>query len=143
MDDLRHLEEVVRELITLYEISAPPIPIEGMLQNPHDDMWREIDMTEMSGSFLTAVKTPYALRMSLARFLVRNILRSPWGTKRKLDQIITTDDTTNQFARMIAMPADFVFELVPESRQPDVMSLHFEVPEDDARLRLEELSAYH
>ena len=141
MADTQALEQVVRELIELYTVTAPPIPIERMLQHPHPDMWNEVDMTDFSSSFLN-VTTPFSPRMSLARFLARQIAKSPWGQKRGLDGLDDDEDRLHRFARIIVMPIDLVMEINTESRTPQIISLHFEVPEDDARLRLQDLATY-
>lgn len=138
MTDMKDLESVGRELIHLYSVSAPPIPIERMLQHPHPDMWDDVDMNDFSSTFLK-VSTPYSPRMSLARFLARQIAKSPWGQQRGLDGMDEDEQVIHSLARVITMPRDLVMEINAESRTPQLISLHFEVPEDDARLRLEEL----
>ncbi len=139
MADIQKLEQVVRELIELYGVSAPPIPIERMLQHPHPDMWIDVDMDDFSSSFLN-VKTPFSPRISLARFLARQIAKSDWGAKRGLKEMDGDDDAIYRFARIIVMPVDLVMELNAVSRTPQLVSLHFEVPEEDARLRLQDLA---
>ena len=141
MADTQQLEQVVRELIQLYSVTAPPIPIERMLQHPYADMWNEVDMNDFSATFLN-VSTPFSPRISLARFLARQIVKSAWGQQRGLDGMDNDDESIHRFARMIAMPVDLVMEINAESRTPQLISLHFEVPEEDARLRLGELAAY-
>ncbi len=81
--------------------------------------------------------------MSLARFLARHIAKSSWGQQRGLDGIDDDDPIIHRFARVIAMPGEMVMEINAESRTPELISLHFEVPEDDAKLRLDELKAYN
>jgi hypothetical protein len=141
MADLQELEQVVRELVQLYAVTAPPIPIERMLQHPHPDMWNDVDMTDFSSSFLN-ITTPFSPRMSLARFLARQIAKSEWGQKRGLAWMDEDEESIYPFARMIAMPVDLVMEISADSRTPQLISLHFEVPEDDARLRLQDIATY-
>ena len=138
---MQELEAVGRELMQLYSVAAPPIPIERMLQHPHPDMWDEVDMNDFSATFLN-VSTPYSPRMSLARFLARQIAKSPWGHARGLDGVDEDDTIIHGLARVLIMPADLVMEISETSWTPQLISLHFEVPEDDARLRLSELSAH-
>lgn len=138
-ENKQKLEAVGRELIHMYSVSAPPIPIERMLQHPHPDMWDEVDMDNISSTFLN-ISTPYSPRMSLARFLARQIAKSPWGRQRGLAGLDDDEEAIHSLARVIIMPADLVLELSESSRTPQLISLHFEVPEDDARLRLSELS---
>ncbi|MEP7294339.1 MAG: hypothetical protein ABI835_21295 [Chloroflexota bacterium] len=140
-DDMEQLEAVGRELMQLYSVAAPPIPIERMLQHPHPDMWDEVDMNDFSATFLN-VSTPYSPRMSLARFLARQIAKSPWGRKRGLEGIDDDESLIHSLARVLIMPADLVMEINETSRTPQLISLHFEVPEDDARLRLSELGVH-
>jgi hypothetical protein len=136
--DAKQLESVTQELIELYSITAPPIPIERMLQHPLDDMWDDVDVSDLTGNFLN-ISTPFSPRMSLARFLARHIARSNWGTKRGLGGLNADDESIHRFARVIVMPKNLLTEISAESRTPELISLHFEVPEDDARLRLLEL----
>lgn len=141
MSDLHKLDLVVKELLTLYSISAPPIPIESMLQHPHPNMWNEVDLKDLSSSFLN-ISTPFSPRISLARFLAKTIAKSPWGEERGLPEIVHDDQSIYRFARAIIMPAEMVLEINDDARTADLISLHFEVPLDDARLRLEELAGY-
>lgn len=136
MADMQALESIGRELIQLYGIVAPPIPIEQMLQHPHPDMWEEVDMNDFSSTFLN-VSTPYSPRMSLSRVLARQIAKSPWGEQRGMSE--DDERIIHSLARVIIMPADLITEINEASRTPQLISLHFEVPEEDARLRLEEL----
>ncbi len=138
MANAKQLEAVVRELLEMYGVAAPPIPIERVLQHPHSDMWDEVDVSDLTGNFLN-ISTPFSPRMSLARFLARHIAKSPWGIKRGLGGLGADDESIHHFARVIIMPIDLVLELNTNSRTPQLISLHFEVPEDDARLRLLEL----
>ncbi len=143
MSDLNQIESIATELIKAFDIENPPIPIEIMLQRPKSDMWAEVDITELSVGFL---KTGghFSPRMSLARLLARHILQSDWGERRGLHEIFKNDkseELLRAFARMLIMPAEMVKALSPGARNPVTMSMHFEVPEDDARLRLKELGS--
>ncbi len=141
MSDLNQLETIATELISTFEIENPPIPIEIMLQRPKSDMWDEVDITELSVGFL---KTGghFSPRMSLARLLARHIVQSEWGRQRGLYDMMKQDKDEmllRAFARMLIMPANMVKALSSGARTPIAMSMHFEVPEEDARLRLKEL----
>lgn len=138
MADHKQLETIASELITTFEIISPPIPIESMLQHPKPDMWEEVDITKLSGGFLS-IKETYSPRMSLARLLARHIVSSDWGKERGMFAMIRTDEDLHAFARMLIMPQAMVKALSSGARTPTTMSLHFEVPEEDARLRLNEL----
>ncbi len=139
MADLSSLETVATEVIETFEIQAPPVPIESMLQHPRPGMWEEVDITKLSGGFLS-VKDTYSPRMSLTRLLARHIVNSEWGRARQMHDMIKTDAAIHAFARMLIMPASMVQALSKSARNPTTMSLHFEVPEDDARQRLIELT---
>lgn len=132
------LEQIAREICETFEVYAPPVPIEIMLQRPPVGMWAEVDVTQLSGSFLS-IKERYSPRMSLARLLVRHIAASKWGQERGLDSLLGDGDMLGAFARMLIMPEDMVLGLTSNARNPKTMGLHFEVPEDDARQRLLEL----
>ncbi|MDZ4768955.1 MAG: 16S rRNA (guanine(966)-N(2))-methyltransferase RsmD [Chloroflexota bacterium] len=137
------LEKIVSELMILYAITAPPIPLERMLQAPAAGMWGDIDPSNISLSFFK-VDVPFSPRMSLARFLARTIATSPWGIARGLNTFdaIDSDEVFQRFARTIMMPASMIQELQPDARKPALMSAHFEVPEDDAALRLFDVRDY-
>ncbi len=140
MVDLKHLEGLTRDLIAEYELTAPPIPVEMILQNPRADMWDDLDITQISGSFIQ-VGDNYSPRMSMARVLARHITLSTWGERRGVNE--TLDDPSLQaFARMLVMPATMILELNASARTPELISAHFEVPVEDARLRLNDLKTY-
>lgn len=139
MVDFAHLEAVVEELMSAFKIAAPPIPIESMLQHPLEDMWEEVDITQLSSSFLNVTQS-YSPRMSLARLLARHVVNCPWGEQRHLKGVDRDETTLYRFARMLVMPSNMVHQLTPTARTPHLVSVHFEVPEADAQLRLQELS---
>ena len=141
MAALPPLEILAGQVIATFEIKNPPIPIESMLQHPGKGMWDEVDITRLSGGFLN-VKDPYSPRMSLARLLARHIINSEWGYARQMDSMITSDEAMHAFARMLIMPFEMVSALSVNARNPSILSPHFEVPEEDARLRLNELVDY-
>jgi hypothetical protein len=139
MPDMNHLEAIASELIENFEINSPPVPIESMLQYPRPDMWREVDINQLSSSFIS-VREHYSPRMSLARLLARHVVTSPWGNQRGLSDLRNDDGLLRAFARMLIMPVGMVKALSSGARTPTAMSMHFEVPEEDARQRLEELA---
>lgn len=132
------LERIVNSLIDLYDIQGPPVPIESMLQHPLDAMWEKLDISKLSGGFIN-VTDYYAPRMSLARLLARQIAGSDWGKERGIDAIGTDEDMVRAFARMLIMPSNLLTALSANARTPEWLSIHFEVPADDALLRLQEL----
>ena len=140
MSYIKHLETAAIDLLEIYEIDEPPIPIETMLRNPRDNMWKQVDINQLSGTFLS-IKDQFSPRMSLARLLVRHIVKSDWGRERELEAIFVEDEELlHAFARMLIMPAPMVEKLSSGARNPMAISLKFEVPEDDARIRLSELA---
>ena len=139
MTDLPELERIANEVIETFDIKAPPVPIESMLQHPKPDMWAEVDINQLTGSFLS-VKNPFSPRMSLTRLLARHIMLSQWGEARNLKILADDKNGINSFARMLIMPVKMVRALSASARTPTTLSLHFEVPEDVARERLTELS---
>lgn len=141
MVDYAALESVVDELLAVYNTDIPPVPIESMLQNPAPGMWNEVDITQLSGSFLKFDDT-YAPRMSMARLLARHICYSAWGTERGLDALQLDGDALRIFARMLIMPRTMMADLSTAALSPPALRLHFEVPEPDATQRLADLAKY-
>lgn len=137
--DSERLEDIAQELCDSFEVYAPPVPIELMLRSPKADMWEEVDVSQLSGSFMS-IKERHSPRMSLARLLVRHIVSSDWGNQHDLTDIANDTELTNSFARMILMPREMVNGLTSSMRNPKTMSTHFEVPESDAEERLLEMA---
>ena len=140
-DRLSRLENIAAEVIATFEIKTPPVPIEYMLQHPRPGMWKEVDIRQLSGGFLS-VKDRYSPRMSLARLLARHIYDSEWGAAHDLRHLVTSEDELYVFARMLIMPAAMIAALSESARVPVTLRMHFEVPEEDARQRLEDLTLY-
>ena len=141
MPELADLEVVVTELLEAFEINIPPVPVESMLQKPPSGMWKEVDITQISGNFLKITDT-YSPRMSMARLLARHIVASEWGKARELGRLSGDEDGLYTFARMVIMPKSMVDEMSAGAKTPTAMRLHFEVPEEDAQLRLQDLARY-
>ncbi|GAB4313042.1 MAG: hypothetical protein Kow00117_05750 [Phototrophicales bacterium] len=141
MGDLERLEQIAEELIKTFEIYAPPVPIETMLRDPKNNMWETVDVNQISGTFLS-IRDQYSPRMSLARLLARHVATSPWGKARGLLDILRKDEENiKAFARMLIMPREMVNSLPGSARNPLAMTHEFEVPEEDASLRLAELDS--
>lgn len=138
---LTELETVAQQLITLYDVQAPPVPVESMLQKPKQNMWQEMDITQISGGFLRVDDT-YSPRMSMARLLARHIVFSQWGKSHGLAALEGNDEQIHTFARMLIMPRSMVDALSAGAKSPPTMRLHFEVPEEEAQQRLKELTHY-
>lgn len=138
MESRSKMEAIASEIMDVFEVYAPPVPIELMLQKPPADMWEEVDVTQLSGSFLS-IKDRFSPRMSLARLLARHIAVSEWGRKRGLFTILQEGNNLQAFARMLIMPQDMVEGLTSSTRNAAHMSTYFEVPEDDAGERLLEM----
>jgi hypothetical protein len=104
-------------------------------------MWEEVNIADISVGFL---KTGghYSPRMSLARLLARHTIQCEWGEKRGLSAIVKqgkNEEVVKIFARMLVMPIEMIRTLSEGARTPITMSMHFEVPEDDAQIRLSEV----
>lgn len=132
------METATAELIMAFDVTAPPVPAEIMLQRPKLGMWQQVNLSELSATFIN-VRQRYSPRMSIARLLVRYMCRSAWGTKYQLAQFQTDEDAIHVFARVLLMPGAMIAALNDSSRNPVMISNRFEVPEDDAQLRLTEL----
>ncbi len=132
------MEAAVGDLLKAFDVSGPPIPVEIMLQRPKAGMWKEINLAELSTTFIN-IKQRYSPRMSVGRLLARNICRSDWGATRNVNTIASADESLRAFARAILMPKPMLDRLPHASRTPIAISMRFEVPEEDARLRLLDL----
>lgn len=141
MTQTPRLETVAQEVMTIFEIKSPPVPIERMLQHPPVDMWEEVDIGKLSIGFLS-VKDRYSPRMSLTRLLARHIVNSAWGTDQNISEMVTSDEDVYAFARMLIMPLAMIRALSKDARTSHTLSAHFEVPEEDASQRLVETAGY-
>lgn len=139
-ENYKQLEAIASELIKAFEVKVPPIPIESMLQQPKPGMWGEINLSQLTGSFLT-VRDVYSPRVSMARLLARHATNCEWGRTRGLATLITNEDEMRAFARMVLMPREMVMAMTQGARNPVAMSMQFEVPEDDAQKRLQQLAS--
>lgn len=137
-DTLAMIEKAVQDMLTAFDIDHPPIPVELMLQRPRENMWSEIDLAEMSATFLT-LHDRYAPRMSVVRLLARNIVRSDWGKQRGLDALIQESSKIAMLARAIIIPRQFLESGDVNLQDLMAVSNLFEVPEEDITLRLEDL----
>jgi hypothetical protein len=137
--DIQTLEQIAENICEDFEAYAPPVPIELMLQKPLVGMWEEVDVAKLSGTFLSVAER-YSPRMSLSRLLARHIAASDWGKAQGINAILGNETLLNAFARMLIMPKEMLTGLTSNMRNPQTISMHFEVPESDARERLLELS---
>lgn len=141
MVDQQKLEQIAEDLVQQYEIHGPPVPIESMLQRPPRDMVddpEQLNISRLSTSFIS-VGELYAPRMSLARLLAREIVSSDWGAEQGLPELAGNEEGVHAFARTIMMPASLIHPLSESALTAEYISVHFEVPADDALLRLNEL----
>ena len=132
------METATNVLIVAFDVSVPPIPVEIMLQRPKPGMWQQVNLSELSAAFIN-VRERHSPRMSIARLLVRYICRSSWGADHSLSAFESDEQAIRAFARTLLMPLDMMAKLDPISRDPFFVSNRFEVPEQDARLRLIDL----
>lgn len=139
MTEVEQLETYADELMEIFGVSEPPIPLEPILQDPPGGLWKQVDITQLSGTFL-AMTSPYSPRMSVARLLARHVANSGWGKERDLGEMFTgSKELLHAFARMLIMPRSMVKAATDGELNPSTLSLIFEAPEDDAGIRLEEL----
>lgn len=137
-DYLKLAETAVNDLLVAFDVTTPPVPVEIMLQRPKAGMWKQINLSELSVAFIN-VKQVHSPRMSIARLLVRYICRSDWGDKHHIAPLITDDGMLKAFARSLLMPRSMLDGMLDSQRVPMTISARFEVPEEDARLRLIDL----
>lgn len=138
MDNLKQLEAIAEMLMEIFEVVLPPVPIELMLRYPRDGMWSEVDPAQLSFGFMS-VKARYAPRMSTTRLLARHIMQSLWGEQHNLSALVDSSDSFDAFVRMLIMPSSMLDGLSVSEMNPSTISLRFEVPEEDALLRLQDL----
>jgi hypothetical protein len=131
-------ETAVRQLIIAFEVERPPVPIELMLKRPKPNMWQEVNLSDLSISFIN-IKHLHSPRMSVARLLARHMCRSAWGQAQGLAPYSDDEEAVRALARALVMPFSMLAELSFNSRTEIMISSRFEVPEDDVRLRLIEL----
>ena len=137
-DQFAIIEAAITDLLTAFEVSDPPVPVEIMLQRPKAGMWKDMNLAELSTAFIN-IKDRYSPRMSVARFLARMACRSEWGDQHNLGVVCSTDDGLRALARAVLMPRAMLDRLAASSRTPMAISMRFEVPESDARQRLIDL----
>lgn len=138
MSDLEKLEAIATELLNEFEVDTSPVPLEDILQNPKDGMWDKVDITQLSGSFLS-LSDKYSPRMSIARLLARHLATCPWGQEHGLFEILRQGDNLNRFSRILIMPKSLVEVTSIKGQTPEQLSEQFEMPEDDVRIRLDEI----
>lgn len=131
--DRCHLEAVVHELIQLYNVQNPPVPVETMLEQPYNQMWENALAFDLSSKYYDPSE-PYNSRMGLARMLTRNLRRSQWGRDRRLDHIVTERDQVHAFARMLVLPRALLKEVHQDDMNPLTLSEMFQVPIGDIYL---------
>jgi hypothetical protein len=137
-DQLAIIEAAINELLSAFDVFDPPVPVEIMLQRPKAGMWKEVNLSELSTAFIN-IRQRYSPRMSVARLLARMACRSEWGEQRQLGKVGTTDEGMRALARAILMPQTMLDKLPQANRTPIAVSMRFEVPEEDAKLRLVDL----
>jgi hypothetical protein len=120
-----------------FDVTTPPVPVEIMLQRPKPGMWKEVNLSELSAAFIN-VRQRYSPRMSIARLLVRYIVRSDWGHRHGTSGLIDDEEAIRSFARAVLMPR-MMLSTATTSKDPAVLSIRFEIPEEDVRLRLSDL----
>ncbi len=131
-------ERAVNDLMVAFDVTRPPVPVELMLQRPRPGMWKEVNLSELSLSFIS-VNQRYSPRMSVARLLARHICRCEWGATRGLGAYTENDEAMRSLARAIIMPRQMLEEGGAASRLVPILSDKFEMPEEDVERRLREL----
>jgi len=135
------IEKAVTALLSAFDVPTPPVPVEIMLQRPKAGMWKEINLSELSTTFIN-VKQRHSPRMSVARLVARYACASDWGTQNKVQSLVASDEAIRAFARAILMPRRMLEAMPVSSRIPSVIGMRFEVPDEDARQRLLDLGLF-
>lgn len=137
-ETLALFERAVADLLSAFDVERPPVPLELMLQRPRPNMWREVNLSELSLSFIS-IEQPFSPRMSIARLLARHMCRCEWGAERGLAPYAEDNEALRALARAIVMPRSMLEEIPVVQRTPRFISTRFETPEKDVALRLSEL----
>ncbi|MFQ3537180.1 MAG: hypothetical protein SNJ58_15065 [Aggregatilineales bacterium] len=137
-ETLAVFEQAVRALLSAFDVDQPPVPLELILQRPRPNMWRQVNLSELSLSFIDT-QQPFGPRMSVARLLARHICRCPWGVEHGLAAYAEDQEAVHALARAIVMPRAMLEEMPPAQRTLSAISARFEMPERDVCLRLAEL----
>jgi len=132
------IDPVVNEVLSIFDVTRAPVPVELMLQRPREETWPPVDIAEMSVSFLN-LHDRYAPRMSAVRLLARNIARCEWGQQRGLKILFEDFEYINLFARAIIMPRKLLDLVSDDDFDRMTLSTRFEMPEEDAQARLADL----
>jgi hypothetical protein len=132
------IHRLVNALLERYHITAPPVPIDHLLNHPLDGLWEA--QTDQISFIMGHGLYRYAPRLAEARLLYRLLadspaardsgLAAPWPASRR---------TIKYFARCLLMPADWIRALPQPDRTPDAVSEIFQVTSYDALIRLAEL----
>jgi hypothetical protein len=133
------IETAADDLAQLYEITDAPVPIEVILQRPKAGMWKQVNLAEMSLS-IGSFKQRHGPRMTVARLLARNICRCEWGAQHGLKDLEEDEEAIRALARAVIMPRTLLSLVSSANLTPALISMRFEVPEEDAKLRLSEIS---
>ncbi len=137
----QRLEVIAAEVMRLFHVKAPPVPLENMLQQPPGDLWERVDLSQLTANFWS-IRDTYAPRMSIARLLARHLVNSPWGEEKNLPELIQSEQDVRAFARMLVMPVEMIRGLNTGARTAVAISMNFEIPEEDAQKRLIEVAGY-
>lgn len=135
---LEQLEQATDEIMAIFDVDQPPVPIELMIERPREGLWTRADLADLTSSFLV-ISDRYSPRMSVARLLARHIARSEWGVERGFENIYYSKELTNQFARTLLMPRGMMAEATESGQSSSALVNRFEVPTKDFHIRLEEL----
>jgi len=135
---LNFIDIAVADLMRIYEVDAPPVPVELMLHRPKAGLWEAADPNELTNS-AGIRQSRYALRMSVARLLARSISESQWGREHNLASFEQDREALRAFARAILMPRKMLENVYGGVRTPPVIAMRFQVPDEDAQLRLLDL----
>ncbi len=141
--DAQSFEAIAEHLCEVFDIHSPPVPIERMLQEPPPGLWSEVDIRNLSGTFLTyKAGEPFSPRMSIARLLIRHMCMSDWGARNGLGGDCEDKAKIHALSLVMVMPRFMIDDLPASARNPKAIGMHFEVPEEDARARLLTLAEY-
>ncbi len=135
---VRSPERTVNELMALYHVEQPPVPLEAILQQPQAGMWTRIDLSVIAGP-LAEAREIYTTRLALGQLLAHLICTCPWGSQRELDPLAQDEAALRKLTRSLLMPRDLLYRMPASTLKPSAMKALFEVPQLEARQRLVEV----
>jgi hypothetical protein len=145
-EQFRCMEYATLRVLEAYEIDSPPILIERMLQIPIPALSQPLLFHLIAQPMIDGVVKPhYTPKVYLAQLLAVQIGTSDWGREslRVRREWVLDPVCREKFGRILMMPAHMMHLFSANEPTDEDLHLMFDVPVDQAALRLGELALYH